>query len=134
MKDFDAERKIRETRQFRIGGKEFHFRPAVQQEILDDYFDSMGDEKATNAEILIRMDNLILSAIDPECADDWRAVRAADVEVPLMGKEIHGVIQYMLEVMLNRPIEVPSVSGDTPEANGTSSTDKSPSLVATSPA
>lgn len=132
MKDFDAERKIREDRSFRIGGKDFHFRPSVQQEKVDLYFDSLSNIDLTNAETLKVCDELILAGLDEECADDWRAVRAVDAPIPLMSKNIHDVIGYMLEVMLDRPTESPSDSGGTPKPTGTSLTDKSQEPVESS--
>jgi hypothetical protein len=132
MKDFDAERTVREDREFRIGGRLFRFRPSVQQELLDAYFDSMASVEGTNAELLAVMDHLILGGLEPEFHDEWKLVRSAEVEAPLMGDDIHGVIRYMIEVMMDRPTVSPSDSGITPDSTGTSLTDKSPSSEAKS--
>lgn len=129
MKDFDAERKIREDREFRIGGKTFRFKPSVQQEPVDLYYDSLGSAEGTNSELLTVMDNLVLAGLEPEYHETWREVRGADVPIPLMGDDIHKVIRYMFEVMLDRPIESPSDSTSTQSPTGTSSTDSLPSAV-----
>lgn len=124
MKDFDAERKVREDREFRIGGRDFRFKPSVQQDLVDAYYDALGNAELSNAEFMKIMDNVVLGGLEPAFHGDWEYVRSVDTELPLMADQVHGVIRYMLEVMLDRPIVSPSDSSDMPEASGTSSTDK----------
>lgn len=131
MKDFDAERKVREDRRFVIGGKEFRFRKGVQAELVDAYYDALDDDAGTNAQLLERIDQLILGGLEPAFHDEWRAVRQADVEMPLMGQELHGVINYMFEVMHDRPTGPSPGSTDTSGTPGTQSTETSPLPAAT---
>lgn len=131
MKDFDAERITRDLK-FRIGGKDFEFRPGVQQELVDRYWDTMSSAESTNEEILTSMDDLVLGGLRPEFHDAWREARGTEAEKPLMSSDIRNVITYMLECMLARPIESPSGSGSTLEPTGTSLTDELPVLEAVS--
>lgn len=129
MKDFDSERERRShgDRRFLIGGHEFAFKASVQQEIVDGYYDALSDPDVPNSLMLGRMDELVLASLEPEHEDAWRAARSADASSPLMAKDIHDVIEHMLGVMAGRPTESPSGSGSTPENDGQSSTEKSPS-------
>lgn len=124
MKDFDEERITRDLK-FRIGGRDFEFRPGVQQELVDRYWDTMSDPEATNESILGTMDDLVIGGLKPEFHNAWHTARGADVEQPLMSSDIRNVITYMLECMLDRPIESLSGSGSISEPTGTSLTDES---------
>lgn len=127
MRDFDQEREERRSgvdHMFHLDGHDFHFRPSVDQDRVDAYFDSLNDE-STNAETVKKMDELVLAGLYEDHHDAWEKARHQS-DVPIMGSDIHEIIGFMLGVMLGRPTERRTGSTGTPKDTGTSSTEKSP--------
>lgn len=125
MKDFDELRRVDVDRQFKLDGHVFHFHRSIDQDLVDAYFDSLGDEDTTNGGVTEQIDKLVLACLLPEDHEPWRKARH-NTEDPVMGRTMHEIVAYMIGVMTGRPTEQPSASTGTQDQTGTSSTASSP--------
>jgi hypothetical protein len=122
------------SRKFVLGGEEFTYRPSVTMEVMADYYDMASLQTSlNNREAISVIDNTVLSFLEPGQDEKWAKIRS-DPDHPLTVADAHAIIEALLEAVTVRPTLSPSASTDGREANGTTSTDGSPSKAATSAA
>lgn len=125
VKDFDELRKVETDRRFKLDGYTFSFHEAVDQDLVDRYFDALLDAENTNASIQEVMDALILGCLVPEDREAWNIARHKEGN-PVMAATMHDIVGYMIGVMTRRPTDRRTDSIGTPEVPGTTSTESSP--------
>ena len=127
MKDFDLERStLPGVGKFRIAGHEFGHKALIPADTLASLFDDDG--VTTGAEIEA-LDAFVISCLQPEYVDEWKAARKPDSPNPLTLYDIRGVSRHLLEVMSGRPTDSSSASGGTRPSITTTSTEESPSAA-----
>ena len=132
MKDFDearAERQARD-RSFRIGGKEFTYRPAVAPEAILRWSQMTGGEvpELTEEQAIEIFDETVLAFLEVGQDGNWRAVRDPNAENPLNISDLRELVSWLFEEQTGRPTGQPSDSspGSGSGGTGTPSTEGSP--------
>lgn len=128
MKDFDEARAEREARDrtFKIGGEEFHFRPAVTPEALLPYNRAITGEYTPTEEEWIKLyDESITAMLDPGQDARWVHVRRPDAPNPLNVADLNELLQWLLEQQAGRPTGQPSDSSTSSAGNGTGTKEES---------
>lgn len=135
MRNFDSDADARraqrldpENLRFQINGREFRVRSgyapdAPEGTALDEWraadLGSLPDD-----EFAALADRTIGRFLRPGQEDEWKAARDPEAENPITGFDLVDVITWLLEAVVNRPLEQPSASspGSTPTtAPGSSS-------------
>lgn len=126
--DVRAEKRKNADRKFTVLGKVFTFREYLPRNVLDPLIEVSG---GSDAEWFVVADKLMVETLlEPGHEKEWQEV-VDEKERPLSIYELRELIFYVIEIAAGHPTEPSSVSSTTPRARGTSSTEKSPSPVAT---
>lgn len=101
------------------------FRPEVWARYFDDFLhpDTHG---LSNSETIELWDEIITTALEPESAGAWLALRAREDD-PITRDDMLAVVRFVIEVQADRPTQPPSDSSDGRAPITTPSTDASPS-------
>lgn len=122
-RDFDTERAPeagsdpRVAATFTIGGQTFSIRRKVRPEVFGSYEGMSGDENAHETTAI--MDALMLGCLIPEDCDRWlEARRSEDPAAAIDFSDLVGVVPWVIEKVLSRPLAAASSSSPGQPAPG----------------
>lgn len=142
MKDFDADRragiKPASERTFQLGGEVFVLKATAHPSVMARFDQVDTDKPGETINLIDETIEDLLVAPGPEL---WRKVRAvkadpgevSDGRFTITLEDMNGLVEWMLEVLSDRPTERPAPSSDGPPTPGTFSTVTSDSEVSTPP-
>ena len=134
-RDFDEERRSRREdveHSFTIADRTFTFRQAIRPDEIVDYYD-LRDGMAVgldNKEGLALLDDTVLRLLTPGQEDKWAEARAVDDDdLTIRLRDLHDIIEYVIEVTSGRPTVPPTDSSA--GRNGTAATTSTPDSTST---
>lgn len=129
-RNFNDRRNAQERVTFTIGpdDHEFKCKMRVRPEVIVDY--EQLEDDAPSSEVLAVIDRMVTDLLLPEEHAAWRALRERDDDDAVELGELAELAAWLVESVVNRPLEAPSSSSDGPSTTGTPSTVASPSPAA----
>lgn len=117
--DHDARRAQRidaDNLEFTINGRTFHVISGYAPDAPGE--DAMSEWRAadfanlSDPDFAALADRTIVRFLKPGQEDDWREARAHDAEDPITGFDLVDVVTWLLEAVVNRPLEPSSASSN----------------------
>ncbi len=118
MQDFDVKRAERSAadREFKLGGEVFVRRTGIRPERMTAYEDLTP--KASSIDALKVIDDLILSFLEPDGHDRYRALRERDDD-PVTVSDLNDLVRWLISETTGRPTQRLSPSTPGSEPSGT---------------
>lgn len=129
-RNFNDRRRAMERVTFILGPDEHEFecKMRVRPEVILAY-EELGEDTNSAAALPI-IDKMVRDLLLPAHHEAWDHLRSLEDDDAVELTELADLSAWLVEQVVNRPLEAPSPSSDGPSTVGTSSTDESPSPAA----